>query len=261
MGERQGSMGIASGDFDRNGFIDLHVTNFWNQPADLFMQLPTGLFGNKNANRGLYKNTHQTVAWGTQAVDFDRDGWLDLVVLNGHVTDHRHLGQPLEMEPQLFGGKTDGFHLIDPTSLGDPYWEDPKLGRIVVNLDWNGDRRTDLVVNHLEAPAALLENQTEGGDSISFELSGVTSERDAIGAKLSIECNDLHLTQWVTGGDGLLCTNEAVVEFGLGNASEATGTIDRLKVHWPSGLQQIFTAPKVNCRYLIVEGQPTLFKR
>ena len=71
-------------------------------------------------------------------------------------------------------------------------------------LDWNADGRPDLVTNHLDQPAALLENQTRAGSSVQFELVGTRSERDAIGTVVTVKCGDQKWTGWVTGGDGFL---------------------------------------------------------
>ncbi|WP_182871378.1 FG-GAP-like repeat-containing protein [Rhodopirellula sp. JC639] len=254
LGQRQGCMGIAAGDFDRNGRVDLHVTNFWNQAADLYSQESPGVFTNVNAKRGLYEDTRMTVGWGTQAVDFDRNGWLDLPVLNGNLTDHRHRGRAYQMLPQFFRGNAGGFELQNPA---DPYWETPALGRTMAVLDFNRDLKPDLVTNHLDAPAALLENRTATENALQLELIGTTSERDAIGAKVSIAIGDESWVGWVFGGDGLLCTNEQVLDFGLGRYD----AIDRIDVSWPSGANQSFSNIKANQRYLVVEGEADLFQR
>ncbi|QEF98603.1 ASPIC and UnbV [Stieleria maiorica] len=254
LGQRQGCMGIAAGDFDRNGLVDLHVTNFWNQAADLYSQETPGVFTNVNAKRGLYEDTRMTVGWGSQAVDFDRNGWLDLPVLNGNLTDHRQRGRAYQMLPQLFRGDAGGFELQNPA---DRYWSTPALGRTMAVLDFNRDLKPDLVTNHLDAPAALLENRTVTENALQLELIGTTSERDAIGAKVSLTSGDESWVGWVFGGDGLLCTNESMLDFGLGPYD----SIDRIEVAWPSGTRQSFSDVKANRRYLIVEGEVELLQR
>ncbi len=255
VGQRQGSMGIAHGDFDRNGRLDLHVTNFWNQSADLYLQQSSALFVNGTASHGLFEPSLKTVAWGTQAADFDRDGWLDLAVLNGHLTRHR--GQPFEMRPQLFRGGNLGFQLQEPATDGLDYWAVAAQGRTMALLDWNHDSKPDLVTNHLDLPVALLENQTAGGNGLQLELVGTASERDAIGATVAIACGDQSFTAWVVGGDGFLCSNEPVVDFGIGNLD----AIDEVVVQWPSGTSQRFAGLLVNQRYLIVEGEDNVYRR
>jgi hypothetical protein len=257
LGLRQGCMGIAQGDFDRDGSLDLHVTNYWTQPANLYLQQAPGFFVDGSARRGLYEATRMTVAWGTQAVDFDRNGWLDLAVLNGHVTDHRRLGEPYKMRPQLFRGAADGFEFVAPSEIGDDYWSLPALGRTMATLDFNRDGKPDLVTNHLDVPAALLQNRTQTGHSVQFELVGRDSERDAVGAKVVVTCGDQSWTGWSIGGDGLLCSNEQVVDVGIGGAS----VIDRVEVTWPAGQTQQFGELPADARYLIIEGDPEVFSR
>lgn len=260
LGQRQGCMGIAVGDFDRNGRCDLHVTNYWNQPSDLYLQTEASLFVNATTNLGLYGPTRATVAWGTQAVDFDRNGWLDLAVLNGHVSDHSRLGQPFQMKPQLFRGNAEGFTLQTALSNepqnGIDYWQRPALGRTLAMIDWNVDGKPDLVANHLDEPAALLENRCVGGRGLQLELIGTTSERDAIGASITVICGDERFSHCVTSG-GFLCSNEAMVDIGLGTAA----AVDAVEVVWPSGVAQRFTGLTVDCRYLLVEGEPVPVER
>ena len=254
-GAQHGCMGVAAGDFDRNGWIDLHVTNFWNQPADLYLQLSGGFFVNGTVPYGLFTPSRATVGWGTQAVDLDRDGWLEVAVLNGHVTKQGR-GIPFRMRPQLFRGRANRFSAVAVDRNSDRYWTTAAHGRAMAVLDYNRDGRPDLVTNHLNDPGALLENKTDGSGWIQLELVGTQSERDAVGAEVVCHAGSLSWTGWVVGGDGFLCSNEAVVDFGIGDQP-----IDRMEVRWPSGITQTFASPETNRRYLVVEGVDTLFAR
>ena len=248
-GNRQGCMGLAHGDFDRNGKMDFHVTNYWDQPSDLYLQQSGGIFQNATMGRGVGSPSIKRVGWGTQAADLDRDGWLDLAVLNGHVVDSNDGRTPYKMTPQLFRGHPDRF---DPFVIDEEYWVRPSLGRTLAQLDWNRDGKVDMLANHLDAPVALLENQSDIGNWIRFELVGVDSARDAVGAELRIEVEGESWTGWVVGGDGFQCNNESVVDFGIGkNDSNVT-----VEVLWPSGSQQRLDELTVNQSYLIIEGQP-----
>ena len=263
LGHQQGCMGLAAGDLDRNGKIDFHVTNFWDQPADLYLQMEHGFFVHASVTRGLADVTRQTVAWGTQAVDIDRNGWLDLAVLNGHLIDRHSPAEPYQMRPQFFRGDVGGFQLQsarDMGSKGDPgnnYWNQPTLGRTMAVLDWNCDRRPDLVCNHLDVPLALLENHTEGGNSLQLELVGVVSERDAIAAEVTVSCGNESWVSWVTGGDGFLCSNEPLIDIGIG----AHEQVDEVIVRWPTGAEQRFSDLPANGRYLLIENDEQAFAR
>jgi hypothetical protein len=124
-------------------------------------------------------------------------------------------------------------------------------------LDWNRDGRIDMVANHLDAPVALLRNDSPAQNWLQLELVGVSSERDAIGAEVRVKAGGERWTAWQTGGDGYMCTNEPVVHFGVGQA----GAIDRVVLSWPNGQVQTFENVQPNARYLVIQGEEELFRR
>ena len=246
VGELLGCMGIAAGDFDRNGTFDMYVTNYYNEPSNLYLQISGGLFVDRAAPYRARKASRYMVGFGTQAADLDRDGWLDLVVLNGHAVDRRSLGEPLQMQPQLFRGRSGRFDAVPSDA---PFWSTAALGRTLALVDWNGDGRTDMVANHLDQPSALLQNESTPGQWIRFELVGTTSERDATGANVTIRCEARTWTGWVTAGDGYYCSNQPHLDFGVDAAH-----VDGVTVDWPSGRRQELTRLECNQTYLVVEG-------
>ncbi len=252
-GNSQACMGVAYGDFNRDGTLDLHVTNFLEEPVNLFLQSTNGTFVDEAMRYRLADSSRGVLGFGTQAIDFDNDGWLDLAVLNGHVFDGRVDDLPFRMQPQMMRGSERGFVLQEATEVGN-YWGQKSVGRTLAVLDFNQDGRMDLVGNHLDRPVALLENQSESLNWIQVELVGCVSERDAIGAEVVVHANGEMWTAWQTGGDGLMATNEQVLHFGVAEAKK----IDSLEVLWPTGEKQRFTDLSVNERYLIVEGQSQL---
>jgi tetratricopeptide (TPR) repeat protein len=249
-GSSQACMGIAFGDFNRNGTLDLHVTNFHNEPVNLFSQTKSGIFTDLASRLGLVEPSFGVLGFGTQAADFDNDGWLDLAVLNGHVYDGRADDVPFQMPSQLLLGSPTGFRLQD-ASVAGPYWQKQQLGRTLALLDWDRDGKIDLLANHLDEPVALLGNGSTTGNWLQVELVGVSSERDAIGAEVVVESDDQTWHGWQTGGDGFMCTNEPIIHFGLGTSENIT----RLQVTWPSGRSEQFDGLKMNGRYLLIEGQ------
>lgn len=249
-GSSQACMGIAFGDFNRNGTLDLHVTNFHNEPVNLFSQTKSGIFTDLASRLGLVEPSFGVLGFGTQAADFDNDGWLDLAVLNGHVYDGRADDVPFQMPSQLLLGSPTGFRLQD-ASVAGPYWQKQQLGRTLALLDWDRDGKIDLLANHLDEPVALLENESTTGNWLQVELVGVSSERDAIGAEVVVESDDQTWHGWQTGGDGFMCTNEPIIHFGLGTSENIT----RLQVTWPSGRSEQFDGLTMNGRYLLIEGQ------
>ena len=253
-GLSQSCMGLGTGDFDRNGRMDFHITNFYNELSNLFMQNKSGFFSDDAIQFGLQPITEKILGFGTHAVDFDNDGWQDLAALNGHVHDDSPSGIPYQMKSQLMRGTERGFAIQNDQELDD-YWSTEQLGRTLAVLDFNRDGKMDLIANHLDTPVALLENQSPSGSWIQLRLVGVTSERDAIGAKVVCIVGDQSWTNWQLGGDGYMCTNESVVHFGLGNVTQ----IDRIEIHWPSGETQQFDKVKVNQSYLVAENAKELF--
>jgi hypothetical protein len=117
-------------------------------------------------------------------------------------------------------------------------------------LDWNRDGRIDLLANHLDQPIALLQNESSAGNWLQLELVGVTSERDAVGAEVRVEADGKSWCGWQTGGDGLMCTNEAMIHLGMDDVT----AVEKIEVHWPGGTTQVLESVQPNQRYLIIEG-------
>ena len=257
-GHEQGCMGIAAGDFNADGRLDLFVTNYWNEPGNLYLQRTPGFFSDSAAQLKLAEPTRQTVGFGAQATDLDRDGALDLVMLNGHVFNPADNGTPeipFRMTPQCFRHTKHGFVECKTVTSHDPYWSTATLGRALARIDYNRDGKQDLIANHLDAPAALLENQTEGGHWLRLELVGVTSERDAVGATITARSKDRQWTAWVVGGHGYLCSNETTVDIGV----DKLQTIETLEVNWPAGTVQTFRNVETNQTYLVIESSQQLY--
>ncbi|QEG00953.1 ASPIC and UnbV [Stieleria maiorica] len=248
------SMGVAAGDFDGNGALDFHVTNFQDENSSLFLN-HDGMFQDRNVGFGLARASKSVLGFGTQAIDYNNDGSLDLVVTNGHIEQSAVIAAPFEQPPQLFRNQGSGFEIqdvVDPSG----YWHARHVGRGLARLDFNRDGKMDIAISHLGETSALLINRTPTPNHwIQIQLVGRESERDAIGARVVIESGGRQWTQWVVGGDGFFCRNEAVVAFGLGNQRQ----IDRLSIRWPSGKRSQITALPADHRWLIVEGDADAF--
>ncbi|EMB16736.1 FG-GAP-like repeat-containing protein [Rhodopirellula europaea] len=245
-------MGIAAGDFNRDGRLDLHVTNFYQESVNLFMQTAGGFFADEALAFGLDTPSRSTTGFGTQAADFDNDGWLDLAVLNGHLFNNISQSVPFRMLPQLFRGGARGFVSEQPQT-GGFYFESEQIGRTLATLDYNTDGRVDLLANHLDQPAALLMNDTPSKDSIQLEFIGKTSERAAVGAVVQVSCEaeneSLQLTDFVLSGGGYMSTSQGLLHIGLG---EIKGEVT-LNISWPSGLKESIESLQPNKRYQILE--------
>jgi tetratricopeptide (TPR) repeat protein len=255
-GYSQASMGIASGDFDRNGLLDLLVTNFYDEPVNLYLQNSSQFFVDEALNRNLATPSLKVLGFGTQAADFDNDGWQDAAVLNGHLYNATYAGVPYRMLAQLFRGQSTGFSMQNASDTGK-YWQREQLGRTLALLDFNQDGRMDLVANHLDQPIAILQNDSESKNWIQLELVGTDSERAAVGASIVVFADDQSWTAWRTSGDGYMCTNEPIIHVGVGEVS----SIERIEIHWPAGSLQTIRDLKTNKRYLAIEGESSVLAR
>lgn len=248
-------MGIASGDFNRDGRLDLHITNFLNESNNLFLQGEGGLFSDYATRFRLNPLCEPYTGFGIKKIDLDRDGWSDFVVTNGHVFDQSANGINFQMSPQVLMNEATHFR---PAQNDSGYFGKRYVGRSMAKIDFDRDLDLDLVVGHLDAPIALLENRTEKpGSGLQFELIGTQTERDGIGCRVVVDFNGQLLTDWVVAGDGYLSSDESVLDFGIGN-TKGVGTV---QVHWPSGVKQTFKGVEPNQRYLITEGDPDLWVR
>jgi tetratricopeptide (TPR) repeat protein len=249
------SMGIASGDFDRSGTLDIHITNFQNEPACLFLRRGD-IFEDRAVQFRLGPPSQAVLGFGTQAIDYDNNGFLDLVVTNGHIDDYQNMSGPFRQKAQLFANRGNRFEEV---AVDDPsgYWGNVHLGRALARLDFDQDGRMDYVVTHIEEPSALLRNETpSNGHWAQLVLVGTQSERDAIGARVTVRAGEQQWTDWITGGDGYLCRNERLLPFGLGDQNR----IDEIIVEWPSGQSQTWTSVPVDQRCMLIEGEPESFE-
>ncbi len=255
-GQAQAGMGIACADLDGDGLLDLFVTNFYLESSTLYLNLGGGLFQDHTRAAGLEAPTRHTLGFGTQAIDFDCDGWLDLVVANGHIDDYRFRDEPWKMPPQLFRNQGAANFAEISRSAGS-YFQDEYLGRGVARLDWNRDGLPDVVVVHQDRNVALLQNETaDPGHFVALELHGVTSNRDAIGARMRLTAGGRVLLIEICGGHGFYCANENRQFVGLGSSER----LEALEVQWPSGRKDHWRDLPTRGCLTIVEGSAPIFK-
>src|SRR5204862_536023 len=137
----QACMGVAAGDANGDGLIDLFVTNFYHQPNTLYLQQAAQFFIDATRSAGLYSASLDMLGFGTQFLDGELDGLPDLVVTNGHVSDRRSKGVPYEMPPQYFQNIGGGRFEEPKRQLLGAYFGGKYLGRGLARIDWNRDGR------------------------------------------------------------------------------------------------------------------------
>ncbi len=256
-GKAQSCMGIAAGDANQDGRLDLFVTNFHADSNTLYVQLPDQSFVDGTRDSQLRDPSFNMLGFGTQFLDGELDGLPDLVVTNGHVDRTFATGVPDLMPPQYFQNRGRGkFVDVSQTQLG-PYFETKCLGRSLVRLDWNRDGREDFCVSHLDVPTAIVTNETaDTGHFLALQLRGVRSARDAIGTVVSVRAGQRRWVQQLTAGDGYMASNSRQLIFGLGEVE----LLDEITVRWPSGAEQTFQNVPTNTELLAVEGHHELHR-
>lgn len=249
-GNIQACMGVAAGDANLDGRQDLFVTNFYADSNTLYLQSSPGMFTDVTRTAGMAEPSYQMLGFGTQFLDVDLDGDPDVIVTNGHVDQTFATGEPDRMPPQLFLNDGAGiFHEASRAAIGECFQE-LRLGRALLRLDWNRDHKNDVGVVHLDAPAALLTNQTVSESrSVAVYLRGTTDCRDAVGATVSLVTEQGVQTQQLTGGDGYQVTNEKKLIFG-GYPADSSAEIT---VRWMNGEQASFLL-KNSREIMIVQG-------
>ncbi|QDV36606.1 FG-GAP-like repeat-containing protein [Tautonia plasticadhaerens] len=250
-GGYQAGMGVDCGDGDGDGLPDLVVTNFFGEGTTFYRNLGGGQFVDASAGAGLTVATRSRLGFGVAWLDADGDGLLDLAQANGHV--NRYPSLPFEMPAQLLIRSDRGRWITPPNGPGSP-WEVPRLGRGLARGDLDGDGRPDLVLVGLDGPMAWLRNRSGPGDGhrLVLQLEGTESNRDAVGAVVSVEAGGRNRVGYRIGGGSYQSANAPQLYFGLGENSRA----EVVEVSWPSGRIDRFRDLPADAGYRLVEGAP-----
>ncbi len=239
-GKGQAGMGVAVGDYDRDGFFDLYVTNFSDDYNTLYRSLGNGFFRDVTFAADLGSATWPFLAWGTGFADLDNDTWEDLFVSNGHIypqVDEYEIGSTYLERNQFFRNLGTGkFQEIKEAIKGKGQPLRTSRGSAFADFDNDGD--LDIAINNLDGPPSLLRN---GGSQMSrhwliLTLEGEDSNQSAIGARVMVETETGNQMREVSGGSSYQASNDLRIHFGLAAAS----TVRLLTVRWPTGKIQKF---------------------
>ncbi len=244
-------MGIAHGDYDCDGRIDLAVSNFFEKGVVLFQNRGGGSFRDKSLRTGLGPATRPRTSFALVFADVDNDGWPDLFVANGHISDLRADGIPYGMRAQLFHNRQgEGFR--DVSDQAGEYFRAERLGRGAAAGDLDNDGGVDVVVSHNVGPIAVLRNETpDRGHFLSVALVGTRSSRVPYGARVIATVGDRVYVQCLGGGGSYFSANDQRILLGLG----AMTKVDRIEVRWPSGQRNQWTDVPADRAIRLTEGR------
>lgn len=260
-GKSTGSMGIDAADCDGSGRLSIVVANFESEEHALYRNAGNASFRYASRTSGIAALGKHLVAFGVGFTDFDRDGQQDLVFANGHVLRHPASGLRRQEAVLLHNTRRAAdppgrVRFSNVTASGGSYFQKPHLGRGLALGDLDNDGRTDLVISHMNEPAAVLKNiaQTSSqwlGVSLQGQAPQGQAVRDAIGARLELTQGALKQVRVIKGGGSYLSTNDLRLIFSLHEGAF------QLTIRWPSGREQTFDEQTLRRdQYnLLVEGE------
>ena len=253
-GHEQASMGIAVGDYDRDGKVDFCVTSFSDDYNTLYRNESEGFFSDATVRSGLAEPTIPFLGWGTGFLDFDNDGWLDIFVANGHVypgVDQQDWYKTWAQRPQLFRNQNGRFQEVPPATGSG--LADVITARGAAFGDLFNDGHIDVVLNNIDASPALLRNVLKNNNHwIGLKLiGGPGGPRDAIGAKVFVTAGAVRQRADVVSGGSYGSSSDPRVHFGLGSAEKT----DKIEIQWPGGSRQEIVVPWIDRIFTVVEGK------
>ena len=250
-GREQAGMGIAAGDIDGDGRLDLVKTNFSQDYTTVYHNDGDGLFQDVSGRAGMMATLGPHLGWGVGLIDIDNDGLLDLFIANGHVyPDVVKTGtSTYAQKNQLFMNAGQGrMRRVTPSPEGGLLIEKSSRGAAFGDYDNDGD--IDILVVNMDDRPTLLRNDSDGGHWITLRLVGTRSNRDGIGAKVTVRTGTRRRVAMVSSGGSYLSQNDMRVHFGLGGV----GTADEVTIQWPSGQVDMARALAADRFYVAREG-------
>jgi hypothetical protein len=251
-GKALGSMGVDLADFDRDGRLDITVSTFAYEPDNLFRNTGNE-FNDVTWAAKIGRPTFRWVKWGTGFVDFDNDGLQDILVASGHVfaAIDKLMGEPGFREPMLLFRNTDGMRFDDVSGASGINDEPLQSRRGIAFGDLNNDGSVDAVVFNVNGPPSILINDTRSPNHrVIFKLVGTTSNRAAIGARVTITAGGVTQLREVKGGNSYISQSDLRLHFGLGKEER----IEKIEIRWPNGKTEGLKDIAADAIYTVVEG-------
>jgi hypothetical protein len=253
-GSEQGSMGVAVGDYLRAGRFSVFVTNFADEYNTLYRNDGDYNFTDNSFAAGVAQVSRPYVGWGTGFFDLDDDGWLDLLVVNGHVypqVDTLPSGARYRQPKLLHVNLGDGT-FCDASRQAGAALQELRVSRGAAFGDLDNDGRVDVVVGDLDGPPMVLRNEGLAGNRwVTLELAAVKGNPLAIGARVKVVAGGATQIEEVRSGGSYLSQNDLRPHFGLGKAAK----IDLVEIRWPSGRIEQIKDLAPDKFYHVLEGQ------
>jgi hypothetical protein len=246
-------MGVDWGDFDNDSQMDLFVATYQDEAKCVYHNLGSGVFDEASHKLGVAQRTLPYVAFGAKWLDYDNDGWLDLMVANGHVEDNIHdldASATYRQATELFWNAR-GRAFADVSGRAGSALQRPIVGRGLAIGDFDNDGRVDALVVDSEGAPLLLHNESpKTGHWLSLRLEGVHCNRDGYGSEVKVTTAGLTQVRVCHTDGSYLSSSDKRVHVGIGTALQATN----VSVLWPDGHRDSFVNLAADKEYTLREG-------
>ncbi len=245
-GQEHASMGMAPGDYNNDGLIDLFVTSYVNQTDLVYRNDGKGMLHDVTGIVGLLNPSFLKVTWGANWCDFNADGWLDVFTANGHIypqVDEMDLTHTYRQGVSFYQNLGEKFIDVTEPSLPDSIRMESGRGSALLDYDQDGDM--DIVVNNIDANPVLLENNTPSQNWLNVKLNGTSAQ--TFGVRVEARKGKNRWTRIVDGGSSYISQSTSTLHFGFGEYDE----IEQLIVFWNHAEPTVIQSPTLNTKMTI----------
>jgi hypothetical protein len=251
-GLEQASMGVDAADYNNDGLLDVFMTHFALEYSTLYLNKGNSLFEDVTSSAKIAGPEWLLVSWGTRFVDFDLDGWKDIIHSNGHVYPYlikAGLNESYAQPKSLYRNERNGT-FRDVGRLVGPAVQKPEVSRAVAFADFDNDGDIDFVAANMNGSPSLFRCDQKGTNHWAmFRTVGTKSNRDGIGTRINLVAAGLRQVWEIKRTFGIYAVSDPRAHFGLGTADK----INSIEVIWPSGTTQHFSDVPADRHYLIDE--------